>query len=77
MGPILLKPQSRGQVSLQSNDPRAKPVIDPWYLSDSDGMDRAAMMEGLRTTDRIATAPSLRDKLGAFLATSRRARVPR
>ena len=67
MGPILIKPQSRGQVSLQSNDPRAKPVIDPRYLSDSDGADRAAMMEGLRVTHRIATTARLRGKLGHFL----------
>jgi choline dehydrogenase len=67
MGPILIKPQSRGQVSLQSDDPRAKPLIDPRYLSDSDGMDRAAMMEGLRVTHRIATTAPLRGNLGRFL----------
>jgi choline dehydrogenase-like flavoprotein len=32
-GPILLKPQSSGRISLQSADPTAKPIIDPGYLS--------------------------------------------
>lgn len=70
MGPILLRPQSKGTISLVSADPKAKPSIDPRYLSDSDGVDRAAMMEGLRITHRIASAPSLKEKLGAFLQPS-------
>ena len=62
-GPILLRPYSRGEISLRSADPLAKPVIDPRYLSDPAGADRAAMMWGLRTTARIATAPALRPLL--------------
>ena len=34
-------------------------------LSDPDGADRAAMLEGLRITARIAAAPALRDVVGA------------
>ena len=63
-GPILLKPHSRGTISLSSPDPMAKPVIDPKYLSDPDGADRAAMMSGLRITAKIAEAPALKDVLG-------------
>ena len=63
-GPILLTPLSRGAVTLRSADPFAKPVIDPRYLSDSDGVDRAAMMEGLRVTATIARSPALRDVVG-------------
>ena len=48
-GPILVKPHSRGRIALRSADPTAKPIIDPRYLSDSDGIDRAAMMEGLKS----------------------------
>ncbi len=42
-GPVLLKPRSTGTVTLRSADPSAKPIIDPRYLSDPDGVDRAAI----------------------------------
>jgi choline dehydrogenase len=64
MGPVLLKPRSRGMISLRSADPTAKPVIDPRYLSDPDGVDRQAMMAGLRITAKIAESPALRDVIG-------------
>jgi choline dehydrogenase len=60
MGPILLKPRSRGAVTLRSADHRAKPVIDPRYLTDDEGADRAALMAGLRITARIADSPTMR-----------------
>ena len=63
-GPILVKPESRGQITLRSADPHAKPVIDPRYLSDPGGVDRAAMMAGLRMCARIAEAPALKGVLG-------------
>jgi choline dehydrogenase len=58
-GPILQKPHSRGQISLRSADPTDKPMIDPRYLSDPGGLDRAAMLEGLRMCAKIADAPPL------------------
>jgi len=64
MGPILLKPCSRGTVTLSSADPTAKPIIDPRYLTDPDGVDRAAMMAGLGITAKIAQAPALKNILG-------------
>lgn len=67
LGPILLKPESRGRVSLVSSDPHAKVSIDPRYLSDAGGTDRAALMEGLRISHRIATADALRHQLGTYL----------
>jgi choline dehydrogenase-like flavoprotein len=63
-GPILVAPESRGQITLRSADPQAKPVIEPRYLSDPGGVDRAAMMEGLRICARIAEAPALNYLLG-------------
>jgi choline dehydrogenase len=63
-GPILVAPESRGQIRLRSADPHAKPVIDPRYLSDPGGVDRAAMMEGLRICARMAEAPALKGLLG-------------
>jgi choline dehydrogenase len=58
-GPILQKPHSSGRISLRSADPTDKPIIDPRYLSDPGGLDRAAMLEGLRMCAKIADAPPL------------------
>jgi choline dehydrogenase len=63
-GPILVAPESRGQITLRSADPHDKPVIEPRYLSDPGGVDRAAMMEGLRMCARIAAASPLNGLLG-------------
>jgi choline dehydrogenase-like flavoprotein len=63
-GPVLVAPESRGQITLRSADPHDKPIIDPRYLSDPGGVDRAAMLAGLRICAEIADAPSLRDVLG-------------
>jgi choline dehydrogenase-like flavoprotein len=63
-GPVLLKPRSSGTITLRSADPAAKPIIDPRYLSDSDGIDRDAMMAGLRVTATIARSPALKDIIG-------------
>lgn len=62
MGPILLQPESRGEIRLASGDPRAKPTIDPRYLSDPAGRDRATMLAGLEICSRIFDAPSLRSR---------------
>jgi len=64
LGPILVAPESRGQIRLRSADPHAKPVIEPRYLSDPGGVDRAAMMEGLRICARMVEAPALKGLLG-------------
>jgi choline dehydrogenase-like flavoprotein len=66
MGPILLKPKSSGTISLASADPKVKPLIDPRYLTDDAGADRAALMEGLRITARIAESPGMRDVIGGI-----------
>ncbi|OBI50560.1 glucose-methanol-choline oxidoreductase [Mycobacterium kyorinense] len=63
-GPILVRPESRGQILLRSADPHAKPTIEPRYLSDPGGVDRAAMMAGLRICVQIAEAPALKGLLG-------------
>ncbi len=65
-GPVLLKPLSTGTVTLRSADPAAKPIIDPRYLSDPEGVDRAAIMAGLQATVRIAHSPALKDVIGGI-----------
>nr|WP_260853352.1 GMC family oxidoreductase N-terminal domain-containing protein [Corynebacterium glyciniphilum] len=62
MGPILLQPESRGEITLASADPLVKPVIDPRYLTDAGGRDRATMLAGLEICSRIFDAPSLRSR---------------
>lgn len=64
MGPILLKPRSSGTITLRSSDPKDKPIIDPRYLTDDAGEDRAALMSGLRMCANIAQSPALRGVIG-------------
>lgn len=64
LGTILLKPRSSGTIELRSADPRDKPIIDPRYLTDPDGADRAAVMAGLRICATISQAPALKGVIG-------------
>jgi choline dehydrogenase-like flavoprotein len=74
-GPILLRPHSRGTITLRSRDPKDKPIIDPHYLSDDAGADRAALMAGLRICARMAAAPALQDVLGTIARPLRAAKL--
>jgi choline dehydrogenase-like flavoprotein len=67
LGTILLKPLSTGTIELRSADPKDKPIVDPRYLSDPDGVDRAAMMAGLRMCATISQAPALSDTIGRIV----------
>ncbi|MBO0843176.1 MAG: GMC family oxidoreductase N-terminal domain-containing protein, partial [Nocardioides sp.] len=64
---ILQTPVSRGTITLRSSDPLDKPVIDPRYLSDPDGADRAAVLGGLRAALDLAQQPSLKAVLGTMV----------
>ncbi len=64
MGPILIKPKSAGTITLRSADPKDKPIIDPRYLTDEAGADRAALMAGLRMCATIAQSPALSEVIG-------------
>ncbi|BCF90022.1 GMC family oxidoreductase [Paraburkholderia largidicola] len=53
----VLRPHSRGSVTLASSDAREAPVIDPAFLSDP--RDLNLLVEGVHLSRRILDAPSL------------------
>ena len=52
----MLRPQSRGAISLKSADPAAKAVIQANYLSDAQGYDLKMLIEGLKLSREIFAA---------------------
>jgi len=69
LGPVLVAPQSRGEIGLHSPDPFAAPRIDPRYLSDNGGgegsQDLAALVSGLHLAREIAASGPLSEARGA------------
>jgi len=61
----LLRPKSRGTVSLASADPLAAPVIDPQFLAMREDLD--GLMRGVRLTRRIMAQAPLADYLAKEL----------
>ena len=53
----VLRPASRGSVTLASNDPRAAPLIDPGFLADDRDME--VLKAGVRMMYRILEAPPM------------------
>ncbi|MBO0853640.1 MAG: GMC family oxidoreductase N-terminal domain-containing protein [Nocardia sp.] len=58
---VLLRPYSRGTITLASKDPLAKPIIDPKYLSDE--KDRSALMSGLKMCTDLADTAAMKEVL--------------
>ena len=54
----LLRPKSRGSVSLHSADPMQAPAIDPNFLGEPDDLE--SMVAGYKTTRRLMETPALR-----------------
>jgi choline dehydrogenase-like flavoprotein len=54
----LLRPKSRGSVSLASADPLAAPLIDPNFLGEPGDLE--SMVAGYKTTRRLMQTPALR-----------------
>jgi choline dehydrogenase len=54
VGAILLRPESRGSITLRSGDPAAAPIIRPNYLSAP--ADLAVLITGVRTVRRLVAA---------------------
>ena len=68
----LLRPKSRGSVTLASADPIAPPRIDPAFLADSD--DLARLVRGFKLMRGILEQPALAGHGARELATSAAAR---
>jgi choline dehydrogenase-like flavoprotein len=61
IAPVLVSPRSRGEVTLRSADPQAKPRILTNTLTEPE--DVASMVAGLRLALRIAASSPLSDKI--------------
>ncbi|MBN8186104.1 GMC family oxidoreductase N-terminal domain-containing protein [Salipiger thiooxidans] len=60
-----LQPESRGRLTIGSNDPRKAPLIDPNYLAAE--TDRIALREGLKMLRALCRQPGLARFVGAEL----------
>jgi choline dehydrogenase-like flavoprotein len=54
----VLRPESRGAVSLASNDIKDAPIIDFNFFSDTNGKDRDVLVNGLKQARKILAAPA-------------------
>jgi choline dehydrogenase/4-pyridoxate dehydrogenase len=63
---VMLHPESRGEVSLQSQDPKAHPRILHRFLSTD--ADWRALRAGLALAREIAAQPAMRDFIGREIA---------
>jgi choline dehydrogenase-like flavoprotein len=54
----LLRPKSRGSVTLANSDPMQAPLIDPNFLGEEEDLE--TMVAGYKTTRRLMDAPALR-----------------
>ena len=57
----LLRPRSRGTLSLASADPQAAPLIDPGFLTDP--QDLEDLVQGFKLTRRLMQAPALASRI--------------
>lgn len=60
VGAILLRPRSRGTIRLASADPSDAALIDPGYLTDTDGLDERTLRAGLAECERLLATDALR-----------------
>jgi choline dehydrogenase-like flavoprotein len=67
-GVCLMRPKSRGRVTLASADPMAAPMIDPNFLADPD--DTRRLVQGFKHMRTILSQPALAGYRGKELATT-------
>src|SRR4030095_7222546 len=67
----LLRPKSRGRVTLAGADPLAAPLIDPNFLAERDDVDR--LVRGFKLMRTILQQPALAGYVGRELEASARA----
>ena len=65
VGAILLQPESTGRITLTSANPLDKPKIDPGYLTDPEGKDRASILAGLGICQDLLETPALSTVTGS------------
>ncbi len=58
LGPTLICPESQGEITLASKDPRERPRIDPRYFTAE--RDLQTMIEGYRITRRLLDQPAFK-----------------
>ncbi|KAM5540035.1 hypothetical protein V8D89_006175 [Ganoderma adspersum] len=61
LGPVILKPASRGYIALSSADPYDHPIIDPRYISDKSDLN--LVVRSMRLSMNIARTAPLVDHL--------------
>ena len=59
-----MKGNSAGKVTLLDADPHSSPIIDPRYVSDTDGHDHAVLSEARQLMSEITRVPDLATLLG-------------
>ncbi|MGW4802908.1 GMC family oxidoreductase [Kitasatospora sp. NPDC004272] len=64
LGVVLLQPEGRGSVRLQSADPAVAPLIDPGFLADADGRDLATTIAGVKAARQLLARPELDHVVG-------------
>ncbi len=69
----LMRPKSRGRLTLASKDPLAAPLIDPNFLAEPDDMRR--MVQGFKQMRTILSQPALAGYRGQELATTANAKT--
>ena len=65
---ILLRPKSRGKISLKSADPRVPPDIDPAFLEHPDDVE--VMLKGFKMVRELDKAPGLAEIRGEEIFTA-------
>jgi choline dehydrogenase-like flavoprotein len=63
MTPNICRSQSRGKLSLASNNPEEKPLLDFRYFQDKDGYDAKIVVEGMKWARKIAQQSPFKEHL--------------